>query len=568
MYAEENSIEADKKRFWFRLVVILIGLLLLAMAGWFGRYPYRHFTERHFQAQAQTFLAKGDYRNALLSARQTLQLNPTNVPACRVMATIADLSHSPVTLDLLLRIVQTEPTTENKLLLASAGLRYQNPPFPITTQILDALAPTATNLAGYHVVAASLDLRLRRVNEAENHFESAARLDPTNRLYELNLAVIRLSLTNETQVAQSRLVLEKFSTDAQLGPQALRSLVADRLIHQDPAAANNYSTRILAGPQASLADQLQHLAILQQLKSADFNARLQSVQQQAATNAPAAAQVAGWMQANGHLADSLHWLTNLPAGIRSESSVRLALADGYLQSADWRTLRDFSGEGSWGDAEFLRLALLSRAWAQLDVKPVADSNWGSAVGAAGNRYGALTMLLGLAEKWQLPEQREDLLARIVAKFPKEIWAQQALAKIYFTAGKTAELQQLFAKLLSISPQNAGLKNNLAFVCLLLKTNLPQAAKWAAEVYDQSPGTLDFAATYALALHLQGRDQDGLAVLQKFPPRQLESPSAALYYGLLLAATHNASATAYLQIARSNSQLLPEEQHLLADALPK
>src|ERR1039458_445818 len=339
-----GEIQTDalpKNHLWIWTAGIAAILIVLAAAGWFGRSYYRHYQEKRDLAQAQTFLAIGDYRNALLSARQTLLLNPTNVPACRVMATIADLSHSPATLDLLLRMVQTEPTTENKLLLALAALRYQNPPFAITTQILDALAPAATNLAGYHVVAASLDLRLRRLNEAETHFESAARLEPTNRLYELNLAVIRLSLTNETQVAQSRLVLEKFSTDAQLGPQALRSLVADRLIHQDPAAANNYSTRILAGPQASLADQLQHLAILQQLKSADFNARLQSVQQQAATNAPAAAQVAGWMQANGHLADSLHWLTNLPAGIRSESSVRLALADGYLQSADWRTLRDF-----------------------------------------------------------------------------------------------------------------------------------------------------------------------------------------------------------------------------------
>src|ERR1035438_1598648 len=151
MYAEENSIEADKKRFWLRLVAIIIVLLLLAMAGWFGRYPYRHFKERRFQAQAQTFLAKGDYRNALLSARQTLQLNPTNVPACRVMATIADRSHSPATLDLLLRIVQTEPTTENKLLLASAGLRYQNPPFPITTQILDALDRKRTRLNSSHL---------------------------------------------------------------------------------------------------------------------------------------------------------------------------------------------------------------------------------------------------------------------------------------------------------------------------------------------------------------------------------------------------------------------------------
>lgn len=564
----DNSIEADQRRFRLWIIGIVLAVLVLAVAGWLARPGYRHFKEKRFQTQTQAFLTKGDYRNAVLSAQQTLQLNPTNVPACRVLATIADLSHSPVTLDLLRRIAQTEPTVENKLLLASAGLRYQTPPFPLTSQILGELAPAATNLAGYQVVAASLAMSLRRLDQAEAHFEAAARLEPTNQIYELNLAVIRLGMTNETQAAQSRLVLEKFSTDAQLGPQALRSLVADRLNHHDAAAAKAYSTRILASSQAGISDQLQQLTILQQLKSADFNSRLHSVQQPAATNAPAAAQVAGWMMANGLLAESIRWLTNLPAGIRAEIPVRLALADGYLQSADWPKLRDFAGEGNWGEAEFLRLAILSHAWSQLGVTAVADSNWGSALTAAGNRYGPLTTLLGLAEQWKLPAQRESLLVRIVEKFPQETWAQQALEQAYYSAGKTADLQQLYARLFALMPKNEALKNNLVFTSLLLKTNLTQAGQWAAELYARSPNNPAAASTYAFALHLQGRDQDALAVMQKLPPRQLESPSVALYYGVLLAATHNAYAATYLQIARSQGHLLPEEQQLLAGAEAK
>src|ERR1019366_614004 len=115
---------------------------MLAVAGWLGRSAYRHFKEKREQAQAQAFLAKGDYRSALLSARQTLQFNPPHVPPRPLKGRVRRASPSPSALDWQRRIVQTEPSIGNKLLLAAAGLRYQNPPFPLTAQILDELAVT------------------------------------------------------------------------------------------------------------------------------------------------------------------------------------------------------------------------------------------------------------------------------------------------------------------------------------------------------------------------------------------------------------------------------------------
>lgn len=540
-------------------------LLLLAVADLFGRPVYRHFKEKRDQAQAQAFLAKGDYRSALLSAHQMLLLNPNNVPACRIMAAMADLSHSPAVLDWQRHIVEIEPTVQNKLQLAAAGLRYQEPPFPLTTQILDELSATATNLPDYQVVAASLAVSTRRLADAEAHFETAAKLQPTNQLFTLNLAILRLGETNAAKAAASRLVLEKLRTDGNLGAAALRALVVDRLAHQDAAAANDYSTQLLASPQATLADRLQQLGILQQLKSGAFAARLSAVQQSVATNAPAVASVAEWMQANHLLAESLSWLTGLPVSVSAQPPVRLALADGYMQSGQWQKLRDFASQGNWGDQEFVRLAIVSHAALQLDGKAAADSSWDAAVQEAGNRFGALTTLLGLAEQWKLPRERLDLLERIVGKFPRESWALQALAQSYFSAGDTAGLHQLYARLFSIFPENQSFKNNVAATALLLKTNLTQAGQWAAEVHARSPGNPDTASTYAFALHLQGRDQEGLAVMQKLTPKQLEQPSVALYYGVLLAATHNAYATTYLQIARTKGRLLPEEKQLLAAA---
>ena len=67
------------------------------------------------------------------------------------MAAPAGRSHSPAGLNRQRRIVETEPIIENKLTWAAAGLRYQNPPFLLTTQILDELAATATKKIHYFI---------------------------------------------------------------------------------------------------------------------------------------------------------------------------------------------------------------------------------------------------------------------------------------------------------------------------------------------------------------------------------------------------------------------------------
>ena len=61
----------------------IIGSLILVFGGlglwFFGRPAYRQYRERRAIEQARHSLAKGDYRNASLGARQTLQVNPLNL---------------------------------------------------------------------------------------------------------------------------------------------------------------------------------------------------------------------------------------------------------------------------------------------------------------------------------------------------------------------------------------------------------------------------------------------------------------------------------------------------------
>ena len=115
-------------------------VLLIGGAGiWWGRPAYRHWKERRLVAQAQAFLAKGDFANGSLCARQVLSLNPSNLVACQLMAGLAEKAGSPALLDWRRRIAEVSPTPENRLSLAATALRLQRPPYSLTTQILDDL---------------------------------------------------------------------------------------------------------------------------------------------------------------------------------------------------------------------------------------------------------------------------------------------------------------------------------------------------------------------------------------------------------------------------------------------
>ena len=543
-------------------LIIAIGCLGL---WFFGRTPYRHYQEQRGIEQARKALAKGDYRNASLSARQTLQVNPLNLEACQLMADLAEKSRSPYVLDWRRRIVEVHPTIQNKLLLASSALRVQAPPYPLAAQTLDELKYSAADVAGYHAVAAELALRLKKTDEAVAQFEQASRLEPTNELHQLNLAVLRLQSTNTTAATAARATLERLRASTNVGIVALRWLVAESLDRNDVASAERFSRQVLADAHSAPADRLQRLTILQRSNSPELKDYLAALQKNSLTNAAEVYGVSTWMVGHGLVDDALAWVSGCPAKLRAEQPVPLALVDCYLAKKDWRGLDTSLQEQKWGDMEFLRLAFLSRSAAELNQKLAADSRWRTAIRLAGDRLGPLTALMTMATTWGRDQAREDLLWQIAQRFPRERWALRELERLYSAAGNTHGLNRVYATVTSYSPNSFVAQNNLAATSLLLKLNLSKAHALAKEVFTQHPKEAIVASTYAYSLHLQGRTKEGLGVLEKLSPDVLATPSVALYYGLLLSASGETNKAAkYLDIAQK-ADLLPEEKALAAEA---
>ena len=77
------------------------------------------------------------------------------------------------------------------------------------------------------MVAGALAIKLGRLNDAEQHYAEALKLQPDNPVTRMSLAVVQLQSRDPKVVADSRITLELLNTDGKLGILPLRSLVAE-----------------------------------------------------------------------------------------------------------------------------------------------------------------------------------------------------------------------------------------------------------------------------------------------------------------------------------------------------
>ncbi len=550
-----------------KLLIVVAAILLLFGGGWLSRPIYKNYKEKRFVAQAQSSAQKADGATAALFARQALQLNPTNPVSTRIMAELADNSNSPQVLVWRQRIVELEPTLENKIALGKASLRYEKFPHSIAEKMVRELAETGKTNSVYQSLAAELALKRGDFPQAELHFKEVLKLTPTNESAQVNLAVLQLESPDASTAAAARATLEKMQSSRDFGLRASRALVENHLRRSELDAAEIASKKLLADAGSLFIDRLVHLTILRRKQSPEFEPYLVSVEKDAANNAENVYKLVSWMNLNQLSDAALTWIKSLPADLQKQQPVPVAEADCYARKKDWSALENFLSAQKWGDRDFIRAAMLSRAFKEQRQSLAADVQWQKAIRLASEKLETLWLLVSIAEDWRGVEQREAALWAILEKFPRDESVSQMLAQSYYSRGNTRGLQKLYSRLAENGTQ-IGAQNNLALVSLLLGTNLEEAHRLARQVFQQEPKNASFLSTYAFSLHLQKKDADALKLLEQLSPRELENPSIALYYGIILVASEKQEvAQKYLKLAEG-APTLPEEKKLIALAREK
>jgi Flp pilus assembly protein TadD len=544
-----------------KLIIIFLCCTVTLLAGYAGYRGYKVWKQNRMMNLAHTFAAKGDGRNMLLCVQQVLRSNPQNVEACRLMAQISEAGRSPVALLWRSRVVELNPhSLEDRLALAQSAMMFRD--YMVATNALEGVDAAGRKTAAYQNVAGAVAAAANQRAEAEAHFFEAARLEPTNPVPQLNLAVVRLYSTNEPARAEARTTLARISSSSPaLRCQALRELVGDALRSKQTNAALALSMDLVEQTNSAFSDRLLRLDVLKGGQNAEFKPALAAFQREAGTNTAKIYELSMWQMTRIGPAETLAWLQGLPKNTQTNQPVALLTAECYTLLQDWRGLQNSLKQQDWSELEFVRHAFQTRALRGQDLSGAAKAEWDLALKTANGQKGSLIMLLRLAAQWNWQSESEDLLWTIVNQYPGEKWAFGALNQALFTDGRTRSLMMLYSQELKRSPSDLAMKNNLAMTALLLDAQELKPHEIAREVYQKAPTNAACVSTYAFSLHVQKKDAEALKVIEQLKPQELQNPSIAGYYGLILKATGNvAKAKTCLELA-SKGTLLPEERKL-------
>ena len=545
---------------------LIIGLVILG-GGYIGYRAYKSARQTRLVTQARNYLAKPNERKALLCLQRALRYNPKDVEACRLMAELSERVRSPDALIWRSRVVELKPRSlDDRLALAQTAMMFRD--YASATNALGGVDAAGQKTAAYHNIAGDVAAAANRPAEAEAHFAEAARLEPQDLVPQLKLSVVRLYGTNTSVLADARAALQRISsnpTNSALRCQALRALAIDAMSHKQTDAALALSKALLKETNSVFADRVLRLGVLKETQNAELKPAIAAFQREAGTNIAKVYELSQWRKANTGPAETLTWLRSLPPSTQTNQTVALEVAECLTMLQDWKGLQTSIEKQSWAGLDFIRYAFMTRALRGQDLTGAAKGQWGLALKSANGQESSLAMLLRLAAAWKWQSEAEDILWTIVNRYPNDKWAFQALSQALFAGGRTRPLMMLCSQELKRSPSDLAIKNNLAMTALLLDAQEVKPNDLARELYQQAPTNSSFASTYAFSLHLQKKDAEALKIMQRLPPKALEDPSIAGYYGLVLKGTGSpAKAKIYLDWA-SKAKMLPEEEQLFGRA---
>jgi tetratricopeptide repeat protein len=547
---------------WLAVVILIAGLVV---AIWFLPQQFSEWQRRRLLASAQAFLKKGDLRSAMVSSQELIQLDPNSIAAYRVLIAIDEQVNSPRAISWASKIATLSGNDPNSLIEVAA----QAIKFGETEMAQDALTRLP---AGWNEAPVTLSLRATievlggRLSAAESLFDRAAKLDPSNYSYRLNLLKIRLQSQHNAKAEAARQELEQLTNDPIVGREAMRALLQDARSHGQLDHALDIAQQLASKADAPLSDRLLRLEELRVSRKNQFPVERAELQRtiQSSGDSGLIFQLMSWQNSHGLYQQTLDW--RLPSQLSDSLPIPLAEAEALIGIKDWAGLRKTIVTADWGWMNYLRLAIYARVEQQMGIGKMQE-RWESALVATGGEWNAMMELANLAERWGWKDQAAQAFW-IIARQPQgQRIALKRLYRMYSDQRNTHELYKVAQRILEIDPQDLVAVNNVASLDLLLDEDRDTAVKLAEDVYQKAPSIAAFQTTYAFALIKSHQPDKALQVLQPVAADAANDPTIGLYYGLILAANgHNDAAKPYLETALHSGRLFPEEVTLARKAL--
>jgi Tfp pilus assembly protein PilF len=558
-----------------RLAVAIAGLAVAFLVGVFfvsyGSKLYENWRERRLLHQATTLLQEGKLSKAAQMAQELAHRHPDSLAALSILADTAERQNFEEAVAWRERIARLLPKDpESQLNFASAALRFGK--LDLAREALNRVSPRDRDSAAFYVVAGWLARAEGNFAEQEEQFAAAVKKEPTNDLYQFNLAALQIRSKDAEKSKDARDTLERLTTIAPYRTGALRALLNDAVERNDRTAADSFAQQLQMSPEVTFGDYLLCLNFYRKLDEKKFRQLLEKVKPFAARNASDLASLIEWMNQNGLAGDVVKWVDKLPPARLRSPPASVAVADAYATVKNWSRLKRWTRTGNWGDAEYLRLAYDATAERHLRSSSGPNSEfealWQSAGELSRSDPERELTLARLATRWQLSSQAEELWVRVEENPTMRREALDNLRQLYRAKDKTTKLYEVLQRLHESSPNEAPITADLARLGLNLGENTERSHQLAKEAYDRAPNEVNCAVTYAFSLHRLGSNAEALAIIQSLPPEQLHDAHAAIYAALVLVEANELEGAKDYIAAAEDDKLYPEEKKLLEEAKSK
>ena len=546
-------------------IVILLGALFIS----YGLGLYGAWHQTRLLHEAASMLQQGRFSEATQTARELLGRDPDSLPTLYILAEAAEKQNLEQAISWREQIARLRPKDpDSQLNLVSAALRFGK--FDLARKALDQIPANDRDRAAFHVVAGWLASAEGNFAEQEEQFAAAVKKEPTNDLYEFNLAALQIHSSDAEKNAKARENLERLGKLAPYRTGALRALLNDAVARNDLSAADNFAQQLQMSQEVTFGDYLLCLNFYRKLDEKKFHLLLERVKPFAAKNPSDLASLMEWMNRNGLTGEVIKWIEKLPAEKLTSPPASVVVADAYANTKNWTRLKRWTRKGMWGESDYLRLAyqaIAARESRQDGMDTEFHALWRSAEQSTRAEPERELVLARLASKWNLEKESEQLWLRVSEDPPLRREALDALRRIYREANDTEKLYDVLQRLHETSPNEAPITADLARLGLNTERNVERSHDLAKEAHDRAPNELNCAVTYAFSLHRLGRSEEALAIIQGLPPDQLHDPHAAVYAALLLADASQIDA-ARDYVTAAGDEIYPEEKGVLNEAKTK
>ena len=400
-----------------KIIIVLSSCIILMLLGYSSYRGYQVWKQSHGMSMARGYYAKADVSNTILSLRQVLNTNPRNIEACRMMASLTEAARSRSALIWRQRVLELNPkSSDDRLSLAQTAIIFKD--YPLATNALAGLPDADKKTAAYHNIAGTAALMGGQPDEAEAHFSESIRIDPSNLIPQVNLAVVRLHRTNALDMAEARIALQRIittSTNVALCNQARRELINDAMRFNNIPTALALSKELTQQANPIFTDKLLRLDVLMKTQSAEFKPALAAYRSEAATDPAKIVDLTNWQMNRLSTAEALGWLQSLPMQSRTNQPAALLVAQCQLQLRDWRGLQDFIQPQNWNDPlhlndlEYVRHAFMARSLREQDLTEASAAEWGVALKNASDQKSTLISLFHLAAEWNWNSEAEQYI---------------------------------------------------------------------------------------------------------------------------------------------------------------